>query len=292
MRFSSIDFAQLAPPSAVDPLDYETIYAERQDRFLEIWDDARAIDPTLPSFDAIGLESDPVAMLLQESAYRELILRQLVNDRTLSVLLPYAQGGGIDLLGANFGVARAEAEDDTRFRRRVQLAPEALASAGTEGGYIFHALTAAPLVLDAKPESTRPGRVRVTIMGAGESRLPTEADTLAVRSRLAHPDVKPLTDMVSVAPPQIVPLVVSATVMVPAGPDLAVVRARVDAALAEYLTSRNRLGALIARSGIVGALHQPGVVTVDLTSPAADLVLAANEAWRLDGVNVTYGVAS
>jgi len=292
MRFSSIDFAQLAPPSAVDPLDYETIYAERRAVFLEIWDAARAIDPTLPSFDAIGLESDPVAMLLQESAYRELILRQLVNDRTLSVLLPYAQGGGIDLLGANFGVARAEAEDDTRFRRRVQLAPEALASAGTEGGYIFHALTAAPSVLDAKPESTRPGRVRVTIMGAGESRLPTEADTLAVRSRLAHPDVKPLTDMVSVAPPQIVPLVVSATVMVPAGPDLAVVRARVDAALAEYLTSRNRLGALIARSGIVGALHQPGVVTVDLTSPAADLVLAANEAWRLDGVNVTYGVAS
>ncbi|MDM7287003.1 hypothetical protein QUH32_29195, partial [Klebsiella pneumoniae] len=42
--------------------------------------------------------------------------------------------------------------------------------------------------------------------------------------------------------------------------------------LAEYTASVHLINATAARSGIDGALHQDGVVTVDLHSPAADVV--------------------
>src|SRR5690606_17245852 len=66
---TAVDLSRLPPPDVVQALDYETILAE-----LQVDLAAR-----LPDFDAF-LESDPAIKLLEIVAYRELLLRQRVND--------------------------------------------------------------------------------------------------------------------------------------------------------------------------------------------------------------------
>ncbi|MEI7100531.1 baseplate assembly protein, partial [Klebsiella pneumoniae] len=50
------------------------------------------------------------------------------------------------------------------------------------------------------------------------------------------------------------------------------------------------INATAARSGIDGALHQDGVVTVDLHSPAADVVATMGEAPHCTSVKINLVV--
>ena len=116
--------------------------------------------------------------LLQVVAYRELQLRQRVNDAARAVMLAYAVGADLDQLGALFGVVRYELdpgnpalgiaptmESDTDYRRRIQLSPEGFSVAGPEGAYIFHALNADAQVLDASATSPQPDDIRAVVSG-------------------------------------------------------------------------------------------------------------------------------
>ena len=67
--FTAADLSRLPPPVLVEPLDFETILAKRIAKFRELF----------PDFNALT-ESDPSMIHLQESAYRELVFRQRVND--------------------------------------------------------------------------------------------------------------------------------------------------------------------------------------------------------------------
>lgn len=280
-RFASIDFATLPPPDVVETLDYEAIYAARIARFLELWNAERVRNPDLPAYDSLGLQTDPIAVVLQESAYREALLRARINDAARAVMLPYSRSADLDNLAALFGVVRATDETDDRFRRRVQLAPEAFSAAGTVGGYIFHALTAAPSLLDVSVRKTSPGRVEVTCMSADASRVPTEAVLDAVRERLSDDGVKPLTDVVRVRPPRVVDVRIDATVVMERGPGQADVVARARAALDATLAGAASLGGSLYRSAILAALHQASVRTVALTSPADDVLLDLTSCFRV-----------
>lgn len=298
MHFSSIDFSNLPPPDAVEPLDYETIYAARRARFLELWDIARGEDPSLPAYDTLFLETDPVAVLLQESAYRELLLRARVNDAVLSVLLARASGADLDNLAANYGVSRlvvtaatddapAVMEADRRLRRRVLLAIEAYSVAGPAGAYIYHALTAVPALRDATAISTDPGRVLVTIMGTVADPEPTPAQLSAVATALSDQSVRPLTDVVSVAAPRVTETDIVAALTIYPGPDGAVVQQRAQEALAGWLVENAFLGRDLRRSAIFSRLHVEGVQSVELLTPAADVVIGPREAIRVGAVTVT-----
>ena len=73
---STITLSQLPQPDVIEVLDFETILAERKAYFVSLYpaDQQAAIAATL------ALESEPITKLLQENAYRELILRQRIND--------------------------------------------------------------------------------------------------------------------------------------------------------------------------------------------------------------------
>ena len=73
--FSGVDLSRLPPPTVIEALDFETIYAEALGQFQTYF----------PGFDAT-VESDPVVKLLQLFAYRELVLRQRVNDAARAVM--------------------------------------------------------------------------------------------------------------------------------------------------------------------------------------------------------------
>lgn len=171
--FTAVDLSRLPAPAVVEPLDFETILGDLVAGLRTVM----AAQGGLQEFDAL-VESDPAMKLLQVVAYRELQLRQRVNDAARAVMLAYAVGSDLDHLGALFHVTRYEQdpgdpargvaptmESDADFRRRIQLSPEGFSVAGPEGAYIFHALNADAQVLDASATSPQPDDIRALVLG-------------------------------------------------------------------------------------------------------------------------------
>jgi phage-related baseplate assembly protein len=277
--FTAVDLSRLPAPAVVEELSFETILAE-------MLAELRARDP---SFTAT-VESDPAYKILEVCAYREVLIRGRVNDAARSVMLAYATGSDLDQLAAVFGVSRlliaaanpltgtpAIFESDAELRRRVTLAPEGYSVAGPEGAYIFHALSADPLVLDASCESPEPGQVVVTILsreGDGAASDPL-LDTVA--AALNAETVRPLTDEVLVQSATLIDYEIEAEIATFSGPDAAVVLAESNARLDALIEETHRLGRDVTRSAIFAALHVPGVQRVDLISPAADIPVDRDE---------------
>ncbi|RWA51293.1 hypothetical protein AU476_23550 [Cupriavidus sp. UYMSc13B] len=94
-----IDLSQLPPPDVVETIDFEVILAERKAYFVSLYpaDQRAAVAATL------ALESEPIVKLLQDNAYREMVLRQRINDAARAVMLPFAKG---DRAGAGRPVRR------------------------------------------------------------------------------------------------------------------------------------------------------------------------------------------
>jgi phage-related baseplate assembly protein len=275
------------PPDVIETLDYEAIVAEMRD-------DLGARFPAIAG--VIDLESEPARKLIETFAYREMKLRARINDASRAVLLASSYGTNLDQLAALFATQRMQVEDesgtlvdedDDRFRRRIQLAPEAFSVAGPEGAYVYHALTAAPWARDATAIMTSPGRVRVTMLREGADPAPSTAEREAVRASLTDNDVRPLTDMVEVAGSGVHRTRVEAKLTLYPGPDGNVVQGRALAALTDWLEANRMLGMNLRRSAIFSKLHQEGVHSVDLASPAEDLVLGLTEVYAIDAITVT-----
>jgi phage-related baseplate assembly protein len=243
----------------------------------------------------IDLESEPARKLIEAFAYRELLLRARINDAARSVLLASAYGSNLDHLAALFATQRMQIEDETggqvveddaRLRRRVQLAPDAFSVAGPEGAYVYHALTSAHWARDSTAIMTTPGRVRVTMLRAGAEPVPSLAEREAVRLSLIDNDVRPLTDMVEVLGPTVHSVTINATLTLYPGPDGNLVRDRVVTALTTWVEANRMLGMNLRRSAVFSKLHQEGVHSVDLASPAEDLVLGPTEVYAVEAMTI------
>ncbi|MBV2149282.1 baseplate J/gp47 family protein [Sphingobium sp. AS12] len=287
--FTAVDLSRLPAPTIIEALDFETIYAAALAEFIGL----------VPDF--VARESDPATKLLQVFAYRELILRQRINDALRGVMVAYAVGADLDNLGALLGVARltltppdtvlniaAIMESDTDFRRRIVLSPEGYSVAGPEGAYIYHALSAHPDVLDASATSPEPGHVLVSVLSRNGAGAASQALVDTVAAYLTDETRRPLTDYVTVQSAQIVNYTIVATLTTFSGPDGGVVIAAAQAKLAAYIADSHRIGRDITRSGIFAALHVEGVQNVTLTSPAADIVVARTQAPYCTGQAITY----
>lgn len=292
-QFTAINLAQVAPPDVIEPLDFEQILAAMLADLLE-----RA-----PELDA-QVESEPFMKVLEVCAYRELQLRARINDAARAVMLPYSTGADLDNLGSLFGVERllispavptavppiaAVYESDSDFRYRIQLSLEGLSTAGPEGAYIFHALSADGQVLDASATSPSPGQVLITVLSRSGTGVPDAALLSTVLTKLSDESVRPLTDYVQVQAAAIAQYQVTATLYFYAGPDREVIMANARAALAAYTNGQHRLGLDVTLSGIYAALHQPGVQRVDLASPAANLVVNRQSASYCTAITLTDG---
>lgn len=292
--FTAITLDRLPAPVIIAQLDFETILAARKSRLIELAPELEHV---------LQYESEPIVQLLQEDSYRELLLRAAVQDAGKGNLLAFATGAVLDHLAAFYGVARlvvqeadetqtppvaAVLEDDERLRARVQLAPEGFTTAGSRGSYLFWALSASPEVKDvAILETATPGEVRVVVLStsgsgvAGPSLLGLVDDALEPR--------RPLTDLVMVEAPTVQSYSVVAELILDFGPDAELVRQAAEHAVSAYVEEHHRLGHDITLSGLYAALHGEGVQNVRLTSPVADLVIAADQAAHCTAIAVTVG---
>ncbi|WP_439587660.1 baseplate assembly protein [Hydrogenophaga sp.] len=291
-----IDMTLLPAPQVIEPLDFEAIYQQRLARMLELH----------PEFTEV-LESDPAIKLLQVMAFQELLLRQRINDAARACMLAYATGTDLDQLAANFQVQRLVLdpgnptatppvpptfETDARLRERTQAALEGISTAGSRESYRWHAMSSSAQVADVGVDSPDPGVVRLTVLAATESGIPTTGllDTVAAAVNAEH--VRPLCDAVQVQAPAMLETAITATLHTLPGPAGEVGAQAAEAALTAWLAQQRRLGAGLPRSGIFAALHQPGVARVVLTEPAADVLADVTECVQVTAITLTTEVVS
>src|SRR5450830_63525 len=92
---SPIDLSLLPAPAVVETLDFETIYAARVQAVLDLLSD----EVREQAAAVLALESEPATKLLQENSYRELIIRNRVNDAAKAIMLAFATGADLEQIG-------------------------------------------------------------------------------------------------------------------------------------------------------------------------------------------------
>lgn len=291
-----IDLGSLPAPNVVEALDFESIFSALK---------GIAIDNAPELADVLVYESEPITKLLQVYAYRELMLRQRINDAARSVMLAYAERSDLDQIGARYGVQRlliqaanpdavppidAVYESDTAFRRRILLSLEAFTTAGSTASYIYHALSASGDVLDATADSPAPGLVTVYVLSRiGDGTASAELIDM-VRAALDGESVRPMTDHVTVMSAGIINYAITAELVVSRGPDSNTVLEAAQKEAEIFAAQAHRMGLDLGISGVYRALHQPGVLQVNLASPVANIVVAIGQATHCTGIALTSSV--
>jgi len=291
----TMDMTLLPPPAVIELLDFEVTLQQHKTQFQELCAEA-GIDY------AQLLESDPVTKLLELGAYREMLMRQRINDAAKACMLAYAVGTDLDNQAANFQVQRllvtpadptaippvpAVYESDDRLRERAQLAMEGITTAGPKESYRFHALTASAQVADVGVDSPAPGTVRVTILSAAAHGVPDEPLLATVRNAINAEHIRPLCDTVLVQAVEIIESPITATMYRQPGAAGEVAAAQARKELDSWLLSVRRLGAGLPRSGIDAALHQPGMSRIDIDAPADDILCTKTQWVRVTGITLT-----
>lgn len=294
--FTSINLSDLPAPAVIETLSFEQILAE-------MIADLQTRDP---AFTAL-LESDPAYKVLEVAAYRELLLRQRVNEASLAVMLAYAEKSDLDQIGANYDVERLVIdegnpdaippvdptyESDPDFRTRIQLSFEGYTTAGSKGSYIFHGLSADGDVKDVDAVSPTPGVVTVYVLSRSGTGAASAELIEAVESALNADKVRPMTDQVTVQSAAIVNYVITAELVILPGPDSDVVRQASLDAVTAYAEAQRLIGYDVTLSGLYAALHQPGVQRVNLTAPASNLTIGSGQASYCTAITVTVAVAT
>lgn len=285
-----IDFARLPPPNVIEEIDYE--------RLVDIYRDQ--VVGKMPSLRrAVRLEQSPTNVVLEAEAYGEMLVRARINSAARAVMLAFAKDADLDNLAAFYNVFRltipadpvtgepAKPESDERFRRRVQLAPEAFSTAGTVGSYVFHALSADPTIRDASVTKMNDrGGLRVSIMNSGTDPTPTDAQITNVTRRLFAPNIKPLTDVVTVSPVKVRYVDLDAAVYLYPGPDSSLVANDITKAM-ESLRNRIALtGRDLTQSALYAALNQEGVQEVKVNAPTESIIVDRDECVWIRSANI------
>ncbi|HAT3729229.1 baseplate assembly protein [Serratia marcescens] len=299
---ATIDLSQLPAPNVVEPLDYETLFAERKATLISLYpaDQQEAVARTL------ALESEPIVKLLQENAYREVLLRQRVNDAAKAVMLAHATGEDLDQLGANFNTPRlviapadestipptpAVMEADEDYRLRLQDAFEGVSTAGSAGSYRFHARSADGRVADVTAISPSPASVIVTVLSREGDGTASPELLATVDTALNDEDMRPVGDRVVVQSAKITRYGIEATLYLHPGPEVAPILTAANERLRNYVEGVRRLGRSIRRSSMNAALTVEGVEHVDIIKPAADIVLDKTQAGYCTGFTISPGRA-
>jgi len=295
-----VDLSKLPAPDIIEALDYETILAERKATLVSLFpaDKQEAVARTL------ALESEPLTKFLEENAYREVLWRQRVNEAARAVMLAYAIGTDLDVIGANFNVSRLEIvpanesaippvaavmESDSDFRLRIQQALEGMSVAGSIGAYEFHGLSADGRVADISVISPEPATVTVSVLSREGNGVAPDDLLTAVRNALNDEDVRPVADRLTVQSANIVDYHINATLYLYPGPESEPVRSAAEAKLQSYISAQHRLGRDIRKSAIYAALHVEGVQRVELAAPLDDIVLDKTQASNCTDYQIVVG---
>ncbi|HFQ4934137.1 TPA: baseplate J/gp47 family protein [Vibrio vulnificus] len=297
MATVNVDMSQLPKPAVIEQLDYEQILQEWIARYKELDPDYQDVN-----------ESDPVYKLLEVAAFREMVLRQRVNDGAHATMLAYAVDEDLDVIGATFDVQRLVIdegdpdavpprekimESNDAFRYRIQLSNRAKNTAGSADDYEFWALSADGRVKSIATDSPK-GTLTVTVsVLSHEGNGAASAELIkSVEETLTPKGTRPLSDEVVVQSATINEFAVVADLELFSGPDESEVIKAAREQLDKWLSDSHRQGMDLTLDGFYASLRVPGVYKVHLTSPAADIINDQFSAGYANSITLTARVTT
>ncbi|HBR0943874.1 MULTISPECIES: baseplate assembly protein [Klebsiella pneumoniae complex] len=293
----TIDLSQLPSPTIIEALDFETILADVKAVMVAAFPE----DQQAAVAAALTLESEPLTIIAQAMAYRELLLRQRINEGAAACMLSHATGDDLDNIAANLDTERlvitaatdtadAVTEGDEALRLRAQAAFEGMSVAGPSAAYEYFARSASGQVSDARATSPSPAEVVVAVLSTEGDGTASAALLAAVAAAVNDEEVRPLGDRVTVQSAEIVEYDIDATLYLYPGPESEPIINAAMASLKAFLADNDKkIGRDIVRSAISAALHVQGVQRVVINTPADDLQIDNTQAARNTGYTVDNG---
>lgn len=293
---ATVDLAQLPPPQIIEVLDFEVILADVKAVMIAAFPDEQQASVAA----ALKLESEPLTILAQVIAYRELMLRQRINEGAAACMLSHSVSTDLDNLAGNLNTERlvripatettdAEMESDTALRLRAQSAFEGLSVAGPTGAYEYFAKSASGKVADARATSPSPAVVVVSILSTEGDGTASDELIATVNDTLSADDKRPVADRLTVQSAEIVNYEIDALLYLYPGPESEPILSAADDALRAWLTEQGKIGRDVARSAIMAALHVQGVQRVVLLNPPEDIVIDDTQAARCISHTISVG---
>lgn len=257
----ALDLSKLPPPAAVETLSFDVIVADLKADLIE----------RLPSMEAVlSYSSEPTVKLGEAFSYRELLVRDRINQGYKAATLAFSVGPDLDIAAANLAVKRLDGEEDEDYRSRAVMAPDGWSTAGPRRAYEFHARSASPLVAGVSVSSPTPGVVRVVILSDAPDGV-ADAELLAtVAAALNDDEVRPF-DQVEVVSAGVSTFNVRARLKIPSGPDAGPVEEAAEKAVRTYAAKRRKLNTGVVHNAVTAALMQPGVEDVEVLEPVGDI---------------------
>ncbi|TIS37504.1 baseplate J/gp47 family protein [Mesorhizobium sp.] len=277
----ALDFSTLAAPEIIETLDFDAVLdamiADATARFS-----SAGVD-----YDVGNLETDPVKVVLEAAAYREVLLRARVNDAARANLLAFATGADLDHLAGFYDVARLASETDSALRSRTILAIQGRSPAGPEEHYSFVARSADVRVREVRVYRVDGGpSVRVALLASDNGGVPDSAMLAAVTAAVTAADVRVVSDVVDVvAATQTTSNIVASVWLLPDTP-MSVFNG-LEAVLRAAWAAEAGIGFDLNPSWIASRLHVAGVSRVMVSTPAAPVIVDDNHAIALGAITLT-----
>ncbi|WP_395463438.1 baseplate J/gp47 family protein [Wolbachia endosymbiont of Cantharis cryptica] len=257
-------------PNIIEPLNFEKIFSRMKEELVSRDE----------SFTGL-VESDPAIKILEVAAWRELLLRQRINEAVRSNLLKFAMGEELDDLAEFYGVERENGEKDERFKGRIKAKIVGWSTGGSKEHYRYHALSADSRVKDALVESPIPGSVQISILPT-ELSTPSEELINIVRERVNQDNIRVLTDTITVVGCNIIEIDIHSRISINRPGVIETAKKQ----FIEKFESAKRLGWNI---WIIANLFVEGVENVELIEPKEDIVVLGNECAVLGYVKLEEG---
>lgn len=293
---ATVDLSQLPQPQIIEVLDFEVILSEVKAVMLAAFPQEQ--QPSVAA--ALELESEPVNVIAQVVAYREMTLRQRINEGAAACMLSHAVSTDLDNLAANLNTERlittpetatadAEMESDTALRLRAQSAFEGLSVAGPTGAYEYFAKSVSGKVADARATSPSPAVVIVSVLSTEGDGTASAELLSSVRNALNDENIRPVGDRLTVQSAAIIDYQIRAQLYFYPGPESEPILTAAQDALQSWLNQQGKIGRDVARSAIMAALHVQGVQRVELQEPARDLVIDDTQSARCTSFAISKG---
>lgn len=293
----TIDLSQLPQPTIIEELDFEEILIEVKAAMVATY----PVDQQTAVIAALALESEPLNIIAQAIAYREMLLRQRINEGAAASMLSHATGDDLDNIAANLDTERlviteatdttdAVMESDEALRLRAQAAFEGMSVAGPSAAYEYFARSASGKVADAKASSPAPAEVVVAVLSTEGDGTASPELLAAVAEAVNDEDVRPIGDRVTVRSAEIVDYEIDVTLYLYPGPESEPIINAADASLQKLLKQNDKkISRDVARSAISAAVHVQGVQRAEVNSPPADIKISDIQAARNIGYHIENG---
>lgn len=271
--------AGLPDPTVVDEISFEAIVASMKTDLVARFP---SIEPIL------ALESSAAVKVMQVAGYREMLLRSRINFAARANLLAYATGSDLDHVGANASppLVRMYQESDERFRTRILDAVSAR-NTGSLARYRYVSMSADIRVANAIAYRVdRSPIVYVAIVSTNSDGAADAALIATVQAAFDLPENRMVNGAVVVrsAVTTVANIAASLTIVPGLPTNLA---ATAEKALRDAWAAEGGLGRDLTRDWIKARLQIPGVYSVAVSQPVADIIKPPYEAASFGTVTLT-----